>query len=105
MIHFPTRKEIRKRKKLTQARIAVTFAHAAKAATPASARPAKIKTAAEALNDNTEILKGLARSYLKMQPALGKEGREVLLKGKASDGLAIIACASLLSIDSDAEHA
>jgi len=93
-----TRKEIKCRRQFTAAANALVFARNAKPVQPSQP---KIKDKAEKLKEDVEILKGLARSHLKLRGTILKEdGRVIRLKGKASTGLAVIACASLIEMDS-----
>jgi len=87
----------------------IIFAINAKPAKPAESK--RVKSAEDKLTEDVAILKGLARAYLAtnhaaLKGAASKEnGREVVLNGNASDGVAIIACASLLAINADTAHA
>lgn len=94
-----SRKEIRRRRQFAKAANAITFAANAKPFKPLPPKPAK--SDAERLNEDIAILKGLARSFLKLKfTTLKEEGRIIRLTGPASTGLAVVACASLLEMDS-----
>jgi hypothetical protein len=97
---FKTRKEIKKRKEFAQATTALIFAKNAKPFTPT--QPVK-KDPVEKLKEDVAIIKSLARLSVAKQPE--NPSREVLIEGDANTGKAITACAALLKIAADAEHA
>jgi hypothetical protein len=95
---YPTRKEIRHRQEFATAANAILFARNAKPVEVTKPKPPK--TEAQKLKEAVAVLKGLARAHINIHGTILKEdGRIIRLKGKASTGLAIIACASLLEMD------
>lgn len=63
----------------------------------------KVKTEDEKVERDAPVIQGLARSYLKLKWTTLEKGRNVTLTGKPDEGLAAIACASLLKLDAASE--
>jgi len=72
-------------------------------ATFVKATEPKLKTADEIVVRDAAVLQGLARAVVKTNGATLEKERDVPLTGKADNGLAIIACASLLKLDAAAK--